>query len=121
MTEQVKNYEEAKVIIKNSINDDFSKSQHKAAKLRMLFGSVVSLGAIVGAGLATGSALVAGALVPVCGLINLPFIVTLLLQNKTKKEIQNGTYIERLSEEEAINIANKYSSEKEAFDSSRQR
>ena len=119
MIKQARNYEEAKIIIQNSVNDDFNQKLNKAAKFRAIFGSIVGVGAIVATGIVSQNPVLTGIMVPICGMTNLPFMVPYFAQKTTKKSVESGEYFRGKSEEELVDIANKYANQYNEYEARR--
>ena len=119
MINHTDDYEEAKVIIKNSIDDDFAKKVNKAAKLRAIFGSVAGIGAVVAAGLVTQNPVFTATMVPICGRASIPFLVPFFSQKSGKKKVESGEFFREHSKEDIINRANSYADQYNEFESRR--
>jgi hypothetical protein len=119
MIKHTDDYQEAKIIIKNSVNDEFNQKLNKAAKLRALFTSVVGVSAVVATGIVSQDPVITGAMVPVCGMISLPFMLPFFAQKATKKSVESGKYFDDKSQSDIINTANEYADQYNEWEAKR--
>ena len=121
MLESPKNYEEAKVIIKNSVGDNYQKHFMRKAALRTAFVSLASFGAAVAVGLISKNQTAALYMLPGSALISLTTLVPFILQHRTNKRIESGKYFENKTEQEIMNIARTYVSDYNNYERSKTR
>ncbi len=105
--EYPKDYEEAKIILKNSVNDDLIKRNRKINIIRSSLIAALSFGASAALGKFT---------VPTNFYLTLPIAATaslvgfypLIAEHKIDKQIKSGKYFEGKTEEEIITSATRY-------------
>lgn len=108
MLERPETYEEAKIIIKNSPNQEISAHNRRAFKLQIKLVALLSAGVAAGTQALfndTGTVL---AIMPVLGLANLESIGAYLLYLRNMKKIEDGSFFDKKSEAEIMKMANEY-------------
>ena len=105
MLEYPKNYEEAKIIIKNSVGGPVSEHTKKLNILRSTFITLLGIGAAVTLGIVKKDMAFTAASLPFFGAISATSFYPLFFKMKVDKSIKNETYFEGKSEEQIINIA----------------
>lgn len=116
MLEYPKNYEEAKLIIKNSITDDYANHHFKMVKLRAAFITAVGVAAGIAVGAITKNPTWTWGILPNACLIGLSGLVPLLGRNVTKKLMSNDSYFNGKTNEEIMELATKYVTEYNEFE-----
>ena len=117
MINKPENYEEAVKIIKDSVDNDLDKKNVKTIKYRAIFATAGCVGLAGILGLVVHNPIATIALLPASGLVGLATLFPAFLHKKTYKDIESGKYFENKSEQEVIDIAQKYTDEKNEFDS----
>ena len=107
MLQKPRNYEEAKIIIKNSIDDDLQKYNREWNKKRSIVITSICAAVAVAIG-ATNGVSVGIASVPCLGIISLTSLAPFIIRKHVNKEILDGTYFQDKSESEIIRIASDY-------------
>ena len=116
MINKATNYEEAKVIIKNSVNSDLHKKNLKTMKLRATFIAALGTSAAVAAGLLTQTPTLSFLIMPSVAILDSPFLLGVFAHKRAMKRIENGSYFQDKSQEEIIRIANDYANEANSFE-----
>jgi hypothetical protein len=106
MKEKTNNYEEAKRIIKNSLDEPFFEHSKKVSKLRATFVAALGVSAAIAAGIATNDPSISIASLPLVALVDSPFLIAVYGHTRAKKQMDNGTYFDGMSEEKVIDLAN---------------
>lgn len=105
---KAENYEEAKVIIKNSTSGIVSDHNKKALKLRVELITLIGIVGSVGAGIITEEPTAALNALPFYGAFALHSMLQYLLYLRNQKKINDGSFFDKYSEEEVIKMANEY-------------
>lgn len=108
MLKKTRDYEEAKMILQNAVDDDYYKSKMKPARLRALFVTGLATVAATTVGLATGDATFGVLTFPSVHALLMPLVVPYLALASTKRKIKSGSYFEDNSIGTVINNANDY-------------
>ncbi len=119
--EKPKNYEEAKMIIKNSVNDNVSKNFYKINYLRAGVVSGLVLGVAATLGIIWKSAMVGFSALPLGAVICFPTLLPIIHQKKVDRRIKNDTYFYGKSEETIMRIANNHVEEYNRLEQGRKR
>jgi hypothetical protein len=106
--ERPNNYEEAKIILKNTVGSELDKKSNKAMRNRAIFNTAASLSVAGIAGVITGSAITALCALPLTGLVLATSIIPIVLKHTINKKIENGKLFEEKSKKEIIDMANNY-------------
>ncbi len=118
MLEKPRNYEEAKIVIKNSINDDLQKYNKSWNKKRSIVITSICAAVAVAIGAAKGVS-VGLASVPFLGVVSLSSLAPFIIRKNVDKEIQSGAYFKDKSEEDIIKIASAYVDQYNDFEKKR--
>lgn len=116
MLNKTNNYEEAKIILQNSINDDNFKNKIKIARLRALFATGIATVAATAVGITSGDYTLGIAAFPTIEGLLLPVLIPYILLSTTKRRIKHGSYFEDNSMGKIISTANKYVDEYNEFE-----
>ncbi len=116
MQEMPENYEEAKIIIKNSVGSEVEKAYLKKQKLKAIFVTALSFGATAAIGIITKLPLNVLVTLPIAAAFSLHQFLPILFQKKVDKRIENGDYFKKKTEEQVIDIAKKVVNEANEFE-----
>ena len=105
MLEYPRDYEEAKVIIKNSVNGPVSKHYKKLNLLRSSLITLLGIGAAATIGIIKKDIAFFGVSLHLFAGISLASLYPIFFRKKVDRAIKNGTYFDGKSEEEIMNIA----------------
>lgn len=115
MLERPNNYEEAKIIIKNSVDDEYEHRNMKVNALRAGIITAISFGIAGLIGLATKKPIAFLSMLPPAIIMSLSGLGPILAQWRTNNRINSGQYFQNKSEEQIINIADDYVEEYNNF------
>ena len=107
MLEHPKNFEEAKIIIKNSVNDDYYGNKRRIALLRLLFSLGVGLGLGTFFAISNGHISYIFTMMPATFLASAPFMKLYADIKKHDKTIIDESYF-KMPEKYIMEIANDY-------------
>lgn len=105
---RAENYEEAKIILQNSVGSEYDKKFSKALRNRAIFNTTAALSFGAAMGLATSSSLAFMAFLPATGIVLALSIVPIIIKNKMNNNIKSGKYFETKSKKDIISEANGY-------------
>lgn len=116
MLEKPSNYQEAKKIIEDAIDDDLQTKKMRIAKLRSLLVVSLGVGAAVSVGVLTENPTLGAIALPNAMMLAAPFTIPYFLRKSTNKRIKNGTYFEDKSEAQIMDAAEDYVREYNAYE-----
>ena len=116
MYEYPNNYEEAKILIRKAVDDDFVQKSKKKAFLIPAFLYTVATAASIAAGIHFDSAFIGAFLAPDLWMLLSPSLIPYHIYKDSIKNIKNGKYFEKLSEEEVIKKAREYAEQYNAYE-----
>ena len=111
MIKRPRTFEEAKVVIQNSYNDDYHNRKLRNMKLRAAFVGAIGMGAAIALGASAGAPAAGLYFAPAVALIDSPFLAVIFSHKSTMKKVENGEYFKGKSEQEIIQIAQEYADE----------
>ncbi len=114
-----KDYEEAKMIIKNSTTDDYAKSNNKKNLLRAGIISSLCFASAAAVGLFTGKTNLMIPSMIIAGSLSLTTLFPIISNKSIKNEIDSGRYFEGKSESDIMRIASNYVTEYNSFEKKR--
>ena len=107
-------YEEAKIILKNSVGDKADQLNAKAEILGA--GLVTAIPLIIGSmGVMQGQPIAMPCMLAVALTLNFPVLMDTIQRLRTNKKLLDGSYFEDKSEEEIIAIAKEYKEKYEKY------
>ena len=120
MLEHPKTYEEARIILKDSANDDYMKHCQKRALLRGGLVTLLCVGAASLVGLKYGSNMIIDT-IPIGSMISLSSFIPYFINKDTQRLKRTEKYIKGKSEEQVISLASHYVDEYNDFKRRRSR
>ena len=108
MLEKPKNYQEARVIIENAVDDDLQTKRLKMAIFRLLLVVGAGVAASVTVGVKTNDLVLGVLAFAVAIIVAAPFTVPVILKRKVKDDVHAGTYFDDLPEDAVIEAATDY-------------
>ncbi len=121
MLEKPKNYEEAKLIIKNSVGDKLTNRYMKLNVLRSSLITLLTIGAATALGVARKSAMVGLACIPFASVISFGAFLPVIYQKRTEKRIKDDSYFVGKSEETIMRVANQHVDEYNRLEQNKKR
>lgn len=113
--EEPKTFEEAKIIIKNSVNDELEKSNMKYYRHRAMFNVGLVTAAAGVLGIALNSIACFAGLLPVTGIVALTSLQPIFQQRTTNERIKNDVYFKDKTEAYIIEVAKDYTNQFNEF------
>lgn len=107
MSKKIDNFEDAKIVLKNTSKSDFFKHRLRVNKLRGLFATVISAAAAATVGLVSGNPVLGMILFPLNEIVIAPVFFPYFLLKKSAKLSQDEEYLNSLGENKVIDIANR--------------
>ncbi len=119
MLEYPKNYEEAKIIIKNGLYDDYTKRVERKNLLRAGLVTALGAGAVYGVNALASKGGTFMFTVPIALTASFVSFLPVIAAYRSKKMLKEGSYFSRLSEEETMQMARHHVDEYNAFEEQR--
>ncbi len=112
--ENTMTYEEAKIILKNSVGDEIDKARSKAEKLRA--GLVIAVSLTIGAvGLMLGTDDPMSVMLPAAMVSEIPLLMETITRVRTNKKILDDSFFEKRTPDEVIKCATEYKENYESY------
>ena len=108
LLEKPRNYEEAKVIIKNSANDDLEKHNRKKNLIRSGIIAGLSYGAAAAVGIITHNTSNFVAALPLASMVTLTSFFPMIYNRSIRKKIESGKIFEGRTEQDIVDAASSY-------------
>ena len=108
MLSKPKNYEEAKIILKNSVGDELRTHNKKVNLIRAGIINTLVVGALVALGVKFNDITVPLAGLPFLGAAGFASFIPIITTHKTDKTLADGSYFKDKSEQQVIDIASRY-------------
>ncbi len=108
MLEEPKNYEEARRIIENAVDDDLQTKMMKRCKLRIIIVYGVLIAAAVIAGVKTGDTTLGIIAFLNALILGSPFTIPFFKRRSVTKMIHDGSYFEKVDEDKMMHAAIDY-------------
>lgn len=119
MLKKPKNYEEAKLILKNSATDDYQKKILKVTRLRTIIMSALAAAGLTTLQISFNNPALTAVCVPAAILSLLPHMIPYFLQKKLIRELKSGRFFEDRTDDEIIKIAEDYTDSYNQFEDNR--
>ena len=121
MLNKPENFQEARKIIENAVDDDLQTKRMKNAKLRSMFIFGAGIAAAIGAGVITQDPTIGALSVPSSVIITAPFTLKYFLMKYTKDRIKNGDYFRENDPDKIMDAARDYVDEYNKYEEKQRR
>lgn len=108
MLKKPKNYEEARKILEDSVDDKFTKSVVKVSKLKLLFTSIIGAALLSAVQIFAHDPTITALSIPAVAALCAPGLAPYFVNKSTINQIKNGKYFEKKSPENIMGIADTY-------------
>lgn len=108
MLEYPENYQEAKKIIVDAVDDDWQRKQMRNAKLRSLLVVALGTGAAVSVGVLTENPVLGAIAFPNAMILAAPFTLPYFMRKRTTNRVHDGSYFADKTEAQIMDAARDY-------------
>lgn len=112
---KVDDYTEAKLVIMDGVDSKYYKKRLGVARLRALLVATIGAAAATALGFIVGDPVVAVGALPVAEGLMAPLMAPYFISSSARRQVKNGTYFDKKSQSEVIDIANKHLREEEEY------